>query len=242
MMYIKIYGERNTGTNYLQRLIRLNFDQVVLLRNTAPKYVYKIRREWLIDVYFDLTAKQNLGWKHTCPDSSLIKSFARTKPLLVLTLTKNPYSFLLSLHKKPYHSDTPADSFTEFLKTPWPPVRRDGCRDIRYPVDLWNRKNASYLELEAHGINVLNLTYEELVVDPASLIRRIGRKSGHEITDFQNVKKSTKEKGKDFDYYQDYYQNERWREKLTPEALQEINRHLDPELMRRFNYERIETL
>ena len=50
---IKIYGERNTNTNYLEKLIHLNLD-AQQLPGVAPRYVKTIQKilpgkEWLRD-------------------------------------------------------------------------------------------------------------------------------------------------------------------------------------------------
>ena len=55
---VKIYGERNTGTNYLSRLIHLNLD-VEELPGIAPKKIVQLQnrlpgREWVKDMYLSL--------------------------------------------------------------------------------------------------------------------------------------------------------------------------------------------
>ena len=67
---IKVYGERNTNTNYLEQLIHLNLD-VGQLAGVVPRYVKTIQKvlpgkEWLRDWYFSVTPHRNLGWKHSC--------------------------------------------------------------------------------------------------------------------------------------------------------------------------------
>lgn len=105
---IKLYGERNTGTNYLDEVLALNFD-AERLRGGAPAEINKQKRpqaakEALRDEHDAATYAVTLGWKHREVDPD---SLARLAPpggsIFVVTLTKNPYSWLLSLKKRPYH-------------------------------------------------------------------------------------------------------------------------------------------
>ncbi len=66
---IKLYGERNTNTNYMSKLIELNLD-VQEIPGTVPPTIMKIQKllpgqELVRDIYFYFTYKNNLGWKHT---------------------------------------------------------------------------------------------------------------------------------------------------------------------------------
>ena len=122
-IYLKIFGERNTGTNYLQQLIKENLD-VHLLPGSSPVWINKLQshlfgKNWLNDFYFSLTFKSNLGWKHR-----LLKlddfTIDNVKDVFFITLTKNPYSWLLSLYRRPYHHyNSKTQSFSEFLISPW---------------------------------------------------------------------------------------------------------------------------
>ena len=63
---MKIYGERNTGTNYIEKLVRMNLE-AHLLNGVAPKPVQIMRRvlpgkQFVRDRYFKLTYGRNLGW------------------------------------------------------------------------------------------------------------------------------------------------------------------------------------
>lgn len=243
---IKIYGERNTNTRYLENLIRLNLD-VVQMPGVVPSYIKTIQKilpgkEWLRDLYFSRTWQHNLGWKHGCvkPAEELRCHDALKRGIGFVSLTKNPYSWLLSLHRKPYSHQQRGEKpdFETFLRKPWKTVARDNCGELPgSPVVLWNIKNASYMALA--DLNGLNLTTESTVQDPAAVIEKI---SSHFSIDrlsdrFVNYEKSTKDTSKDFAYYQDYYSNERWRDKLSAEALSIISRAVDKNLMNHFGYE-----
>src|SRR4030067_624538 len=70
---LKIYGVRNTGTNYLHQLVESNLD-VELLPGVVPLSVLRLRRflpnteffnEMVRDLYFIVSYRKNLGWKHS---------------------------------------------------------------------------------------------------------------------------------------------------------------------------------
>jgi hypothetical protein len=103
---IKIYGERNTGTNYLRRLLELN-----------------VERAEVCGIY-------EYGWNHDRPMDRL--EALRCENVLFLFMIKNPYSWVLSLkrntHKTRAHKTRARKelSVQEFLTEPYeyglPPV------------------------------------------------------------------------------------------------------------------------
>lgn len=244
---IKIYGERNTGTNYLQKLITKNLE-VTMLRGTVPaKWIRFIRNSEIgRDLYFRLAFSRTLGWKHaiapTPKDLEKIGICHRT--VFFVTLTKNPYSWLLSLYRRPYHSRNELMSFEEFLVTPWKTVgRENGPNAFSNPVAMWNCKNRSYLELDGRS-PVVNLRYEDLLADPESVIHRIANRFDVKLRGKAviNVDQSTKEKSvKDFQYYREYYLQQNWKRELGREAIDIINDRLDEQLLTYFGYDRLAT-
>jgi hypothetical protein len=239
---LKLYGERNTGTNYLHRLLALNLE-VHLLPGVVPSYLRRLfpRSELARDLYFALTFGRNLGWKHAlAPSPREIGTTSIYSPrLFFVTLTKNPYAWLLSLYRRPYHYRGQASSFEAFLAAPWQPVRRARAPGVYdNPVVMWNQKNASYLRLAA-GAPTINLRYVDLLSNPGRTLAQIASTwdIAWKVPEFKNVEESTKEKReKDFAYYQDYYLGQRWREELSEGQLALVNRHLDPGLMEAFGY------
>lgn len=253
---VKIFGERNTGTNYLVRLLQLNVEAEIL-RGTLPRNMAKIKEaveraaggnwrltESFMDVCFAFTRPAHLGWKHAAPDFALLEGYSRKRPLVVITLTRNPYSWLLALYKRPYHAHDNVNGMTieKFLSNKWKTVAREnGPAYFETPMHLWNYKNAALLKLEAlKHARVVRASFEELLQKPeelvATLVRNCGIASKREV--FQNHHEATKsEEGRDHAYYRDYYGRELWREKLTPELAGLINRHLDLDLCRRLGYE-----
>jgi hypothetical protein len=242
---IKIYGERNTNTNYVSKLINLNLE-AHLIPGVVPRYIMRFQHkfpgdELIKDAYFRFTFNHNLGWKHSAakPVSTIANCpLVRNNDVLFLTITKNPYSWLLSLYRRPYHqyySNKP--DFETFLNSSWKTVGRDNTKKrLENPIELWNMKNASYLQLS--GLNVLNITTESVFEDPEAVITKISNSfSIRKLSDkFINYDRSTKDSRKDSNYYRDYYLNERWRNELSNNARAIINESVDKKLMAYFGY------
>ncbi len=241
---IKIYGERNTNTNYMSKLIDLNLIAKEV-SGVAPQFILKLQRllpgkDIVKDIYFFLTYRRNLGWKHT-----LVKPLQRLNSygivneyLYFITITKNPYSWLISLHRNPYHQYySLKPSFEEFLQTPWKTIGRDNIKlELKSPIELWNLKNKSYLQLK--GKKSLQITTESIFENPNKIIDDISSKFSipKKHDKFVNFERSTKDKNKNSNYYRQYYLAEKWREKLSDEAISIINASVDTQLMQHFGY------
>jgi hypothetical protein len=220
--------------------------EVNLLNGVAPGPIQFLQRalpgkQFVRDKYFELTYEKNLGWKHTTvkPESELRRYEILKKGVTFVTVTKTPYSWLLSLHRWPYHhyyGEKP--DFVSFLRAPWKTVGRDNCESVmRDPIELWNVKNKSYLRLKS--VDVTNITSESVLADPKALIDSLSDSFAILKSDnyFSNLNESTKDKSKNYDYYNDYYLNERWKDELTDESVAIINSRLDKNLAAYFGYE-----
>lgn len=241
---IKMYGERNTNTNYMSKLIELNLNTKEV-SGVVPPFIMKWQRilpgnEVVRDIYFFLTYSKNLGWKHTCVKPLIQLNSYRlvNSKLFYLTITKNPYSWLLSLYRNPYHQYySMKPSFEDFLKSPWKTIGRDNVQsELKNPIELWNIKNKSYLQLT--GQNTLNITTECLFENPERIIEKISHQFSipRKHDKFINFERSTKDKNKDSNYYREYYLAEKWRDELSNEAIAIINRAVDTQLMHHFGY------
>lgn len=240
MLKVKIYGERNTNTNYLEKLINSNF-HVDLLVGTVPPYIYKIQNflpgnEYLRDLYFKYTADKNGGWKHSFPKLPKLVS----EDPLVVTLTKNPYAWLISLYSKPYHQSKRYNSFETFLQSEWVSIKRENSPRYMFnnPIELWNHKNRAYLNLK-EKCKLMTLTSEQLITNPSVVLEdiSINYDLNYKNGTFVNYTKPAKQDNeKDNQYYKNYYMNELWHNKLSAESLKLINNHLDQSVMEVFNY------
>jgi len=242
MQKIKIFGERNTGTNYLQQLILANLEAEVMGGGVPVKRGW-MRSPLLFDLLFDLRFSHLLGWKHSFPNHRRIRAREDLSNILFVTLTKNPYPFLVSLFNRPYHyhGKKPAD-FALFLKQEWKMLKRENAPVKAYPspVHLWNEKNRAYLTLKmAFPENTLNITYEQLVEDPGKVIGHLSEvyRFGRFTNELVNVTSSTKNDNKSFTDYQLYSSEERWQREISPEAYRIIKTFLDRELVDFFGYQ-----
>lgn len=239
---LKIYGERNTGTNYLSSLLQTNLD-VALLRGTAPPALRYFRHffsddERLIDAYFRWSYPFNLGWKHGAASPRSNHPLCPARPTGFLFLVRNPYSWLLSLHKNPYHQSTIKNmGFEAFLDRPWQIHQRDAVAERPFnPIQLWNVKVRSYLDF-CDQRKIL-IRFEDLLERPERWVDQIADKFGAKPTQryFTNITPSTKTNGVRYDDYREYYRNERWKEKLTAKIVDRINQDLDQDLLTTLGY------
>ena len=243
MKKIKIYGERNTGTNYLSNLLRENLD-IELLEGTVPDGKFWALSEFNKNLYFYLMSNKNLGWKHALVDPAKIQRNKIARNVYFLTVSKNPYSFLLSLYKNPYHyKGVKPNSLLEFLQTRWYVQGRENmeARFFRNPVELWNSKNHSYLQLQKKlPLQTVNLRYEDILENPEAEIDKICQLlKVRKRKDFKNYTLSTKDPKKTFSFYQNFYLNEQWVNFLKEEEIEVINQNVDQELMDLLGYKKL---
>jgi len=250
---IKIYGERHTGTKYLYLLIVLNLRaEIIPGGEDMTKWYFNIAKEgsWLFeltsDLYFKTHFSKTLGWKHFLlpPAERFTQAGIKKDELLFLTLTKNPYSWLLSLYKNPWHAFQKYSSFDEFLNTPWKTRWRENSPgNFSNPMELWNTKNRAYLRLHNSQWNSINLTYEDLVADPEKWINQIAKvtRTTKKSEIFLNWEKTTTRFAPDktYAFYKNYYLQEQWKTLLSNQQIELINQQLDEDVMAKFGYTKI---
>lgn len=167
---IQIYGERCSGTNYLEHLIRKNYLNV--------------------DLCWDY------GWKHFFPRVDLSQS----DQCLFLVLFRNPYDWVRSLHRSPWHAHPSIRNLPliDFLKVQWHCVWDDHWqpfpKNIIYGSEMMferdpdtgkrfdnvlkmrNAKNTHWQNLRNLVQHVEFIRYEDLADFPKQTIRELGRK------------------------------------------------------------------
>ena len=240
MSNIKIYGERNCGTNYLYSLLEKNTESHIM-GGTVPSYIGSAS-ESLKDLYFKFFKYQSLGWKHGFPaKKSLLERYSRNKNLLVITISKSPYAFLTSSYKRPYGMvNHKAPDFLKFLQSNCAFNGKDNCLEKRNitPIELWNLKNKEYLRLNEYNINCVNLCYENLIANPQVLQQTLEGFSFIKCrTVFENIKSGTKtDVSVSFENYQEKYLKPKWEEQMNQECLDLINSKVDVKLMDALGY------
>ena len=258
---IKVFGERNTATRAVLRMI----DAAPMLLEAGHPGVededlqkYDIMIDQISSIYAgpwrrvyreaikDLRARElgALGaWKHAAPAYDPI---FKALDVSTLFMVRNPYSWALSLHRRPYHCmGRRQQSLEDFLVFPWLCLGRDNVEPIlSSPVYLWNLKLASYAKFrtEAHidGVGCATLRFEQFVQDPVTALSRVLDKldlpSGS-LTAFFETTKVAGDFSKD---RRSYYMNERWREDLTATSVGLINDMIDWDLAEVHGYTRLD--
>ena len=182
-MFVKVYGERNTGTHFLSKLLKINTDLAELrARKVTEKktelktllssfssieqspVMRRLIRERLIDAQRDRQFEENFGWKHAAVDTRRVEMNPQFNQTLFICLIRNPWRFISALHRRPYnYLPEVADSLKDFIVSPLIANSRDGLKNVFQPnpVELWNQKVASYLEFAGkYPENVRILYYE----------------------------------------------------------------------------------
>ncbi len=242
---IKIFGERNTGTNALKALIEGNsstrvcpsvaaeidphFEAKMNLTRYAPRRYRKRIRERYIDSLFRRTPPR-MAWKHTATRFDELQSLDGCP---IILMTRHPASWLLGLHRHPYHALIPVErDFAAFLRAKWPLVKRDnlGERTVS-PPELWNAKARSHLEfierLSRRNMTFQVVRFEDFVVDQTAVfddLRALLRQPAEEPA---AVTTSTKERDKNYQYYQEYYGGRKWRDEIDAECRGIIRGSID---------------
>ncbi len=250
---IKLFGERNTGTNYVSELLSRNF-AVPQLRGTAEDdfLARQIRRaarvvgqnklademwEKHADRYFQHRYTETLGWKHSRIDVDQLIN-AAPENLGVLMLIKNPYSWLLSLFKRPYHGAKATGSLSDFVQSDYTIRGRDNMLvETCKPIEIWNEKVRSYFALVDAMQTAKVVQYENLLTDEKSVVADLA--AGWTMNasgSHKGVEQATKGDQKTQDDYRAYYLQEKWRAKLDQRSLDLINSQIDRDVLKRCGY------
>ena len=116
-MKYKVFGERHTATNAIQVFMSLNFGT-------------------------DVQNYSFLGWKHRlAPSNSEWQKINYMNTLFIFTV-RNPYTWVKSMYKEPYHYHMPQIvqlPFEQFLLHPF--------EDYENLLKMWNKKYDSYLRM-----------------------------------------------------------------------------------------------
>lgn len=255
--FIKVFGERNTGTRALLQMLgmqpevslrpvgaqaMLNLEANRELRERIDlMFAGRVRRQYR-DAVLDLEHAgecPTLAWKHAAPDWDA--AFV-TKQAHVIFCVRNPYSWVISLAKHPYHKhDRRLNSLETFVEMPWLTMRRDNLAPILgSPLELWNRKNAAYLAfIRAAEVPTVTMLFEEFVASPASEVRRMLGQFAIPFEGVQALQVSTKDNRSVTEISVRYAQEE-WRDCLNADLINAINAKVDWKVAEAFGYKRLD--
>lgn len=153
---ITIVGERCSGTNYLEGLLRANFPQI---RYAPYKYAWKHFYPWLDLSTFGFPPVTEL------PQFPELKT---SKNCLFIYIVRNPLDWIKSFYANPYHVDHSlyGQGMTHFLTGSWA-VTHHPCPDDWNPYSGSPFKNV----LELRKFKILNSLKMGQVVDNFIVIR-----------------------------------------------------------------------
>jgi len=194
---VKIFGERNSGTHFLSSIVALNFscrqlrgtaglsrDSLAATLKGLPPRKRLRERERVTDERIQAALGTDLGWKHGCVNFEVLqRDPAYSEHTLFLVVHKHPADWLQSFHRKPYNSLEPVRriSFADFLRRPWAGSAKENLPQsaAAHPIDLWNTKHRSWLELRKRGYHVIYaknsdflVSFEEAMAPLATCLRR----------------------------------------------------------------------
>ncbi len=255
--FVKVFGERNTGTRALIRMLAaqegvrmqpfgergaLNLPQNAELREVIEeKYKGKWRK-----VYRDAlrdneqaVACPTKAWKHALPvwDPAFVAKRAH-----VVFCVRNPYSWALSLARRPYHQKGPkAGSVLDLVTQPWLTVSRDNMDAVlRSPMELWNGKVAAYEAfMRAARVPTRVIRFERFVTEPEAEVRGVLSDFGIPFEAVRAVA-STKNPAMPLERISQYYRTAGWKKSLTAEVVVAINRSIDWDLAAQYGYYALE--
>jgi len=134
---LQIFGERNSGTRYLARLVEKNLQLVV-----TQDYGFK---HWFIPGVVP-RSRENLT-----TDRQAVKSIYENEDTLFLYIVRHPYGWLKAMSMRPYHAPNHENlPFEEFLTRAWESYEINSCNpDVH---EKWLQSDGYYFIEEAENI------------------------------------------------------------------------------------------
>jgi hypothetical protein len=257
VLYTKIFGERNSGANYLSKLIDKNFATYQLRgdfdldRRVLRRALQAVRPRERADLSTRLQDENHqrilysdFGWTHAAPPVDIVRSAPHSASTVFVVITKHPVFFLTSLHARPENplSRAEGQTFEQFLMTPWPLFTRDnlGPSDIESPIQLWNEKMKASLELREAAERVVYIRYEDLLIDFQSTLATLSEFIPATTDNFGHIRRATR--GKEDLRYEDFrrrYRFARIKQDYRKRDLEYIYRKVDSDVLRDLGYREI---
>jgi hypothetical protein len=132
-----IFGERNSGTNYLKNVLiaKLNLD-------FTEEYGFK---HWYIKNHYPR------GKENSTTDNECLKDINDSDDTLFIYIIRNPYDWVCSMYKKPYHiKNIDKSSLYNFISNKYIAYENSCPRDCK---NLWFKdENEKFFIEEANNI------------------------------------------------------------------------------------------
>lgn len=234
---VKIYGERSCGTNYLASLVQKNFEKVTV-------------------------NPQRYGWKHGFINFKKLPNLNNDNTLFIF-ISKDPYSWIVSMKKKPHHAPQLYNlPLEEFVRQEWACYKGEnyGNRDLvnnplkpeeemlneRNPITkerfenviaMRNAKNKCFLKLRNHVKHYRRIKYENLLKHPERSIKKIAEEFSIPLKD--QVENTTGYFGRNPKVKfsnKSYYLNKEYLKFYSKDLIEYVNQYLDESIESRLQY------
>jgi hypothetical protein len=177
--YAQLFGERCSGTNYFQELLRRNFG----LETRHNDFGWKHFPVWLQkSPWFDSVLRKRGG------SPFLLKE---NKKHLFFVIFRDPYEWLWSFNIYRHHADPifhnkVGNSFSQFIREPWIPEDRFKWIDCEpnqggffsNVIKLRTARLKNMIELRNHVENIYYIQYETLRDFPIEVMKEISQLFG----------------------------------------------------------------
>lgn len=252
MKSVKIFGERNTSTNALYKVIEQNsksrvapstIDEVSPNLYSLIRYGSRIKmphqvREMIIDYAFPKTTAID-SWKHTTTN---FKNVDDLQDVHVIFCVRHPASWILGLYRKPYHIyEKNYNDLYSFLATRWKTVGRERLHNATTSAtEIYNLKLESYSTLKnmlsENKISYSVVRHEDFAVNQLEVFQKIAPYLDQPTEKFHPLEVSTKDKSKDSEYYKEYYGEKLWVKDIDKKSLDKINNEIDWHQLSSYEY------
>ncbi len=246
---IKVFGERHTGT---RAVIQMLYEHACAAQkfdtSTAYGPVFTRKKRWnkgfdkelYKDAIEDIRRRNDGGvgtWKHAAP---VIDGSYAAQNRAVLFLVRDPYSWMVSFFRKPYHARPPTPPQMEaFLQQPWATVQRDNLAAmLPSPMALWSEKLRAYRAfLQAAPVPAGVLHFEDFVLDPVAALGAAMQGVGVAPEGLRGLARPTKSWGLSETERVAHYKTEAWKAEISPSAAALIAGLVDWDVAGYFGYE-----
>ncbi|MEM0908958.1 MAG: hypothetical protein AAGJ94_16450 [Pseudomonadota bacterium] len=261
--FIKLYSERNSGSNWLRSIVDANIDarsfpltgkerRQIPGQDRMPKEIRKLTRalpprdpkefEARKDKINEVRSKWSFGWKHCAPQLETLQESSLFDKTAFIFLVKNPYWFVRSLHTRPYNRLVNNKvTLDKFATQPWPLQGRDGLTGeyVDSPIHLWQEKLRAYLAvMEAVPDKTILIKYEECIVDIEAVLRQIAEKFSVPRLELKVMTADSKSGvERDPNYYINKYLATDYEKYFSAKSLAFMNAALDQDLTGSLGYE-----
>lgn len=261
IQYLKIFGERNTGTRAIVRMLQEsatkwpkvdlgpideNKDHIAALHQQVNGFRKSTWRKIYHDALLDMESELGgpvRAWKHSKPVWDA--EYARRNIHIVFSV-RDPYSWFLALARRPYHRrGIRANSLEDFAIHPWMTVGRDNMdRVVPSPICLWNGKVAAYQpfrdQADQSGLKTALVRFETFVTTPEETIANVLDGLGEPYESISRIETSTKEDKRPLSEIIDYYRDEKWKSWLTRGLVAGLNDQIDWDVAGIYGYTRLD--